>query len=307
MKNKANFTVVGVFVLLSFLLMVGIAFWLSSTGKNKHYYSYVVYVDEPVTGLAENSVVRFNGVPVGFVDKISLDQHNPLLVVLHLKVESQAPVTTTTYASLHMWGITGTLELGLTATKKGGRKLEPTASISTPSIPFRASLFVQLSSVVPTISKNLLQMTASVNALLNEKNRRSISESLANINQFTKTLSASSKTLNASIKNLNKTLIASAKASESLPSTMKQLNVLLTAANKTANDLQAASKSVGSTAKDGSVVMRNFSQQMMPSMQQSIMQLNRVMANIRRLTAKLNRNPSVLVRGQQPKQPGPGE
>ena len=160
---------------------------------------------------------------------------------------------------------------------------------------------------MPTISKNLLQMTTEVNALLNKKNRRAISESLANINKFTYTLSASSQTLNASIKNLNKTLTASAKASESLPATMNQLDVLLTAANKTAKDLQAASKSVGSTAKDGSVVMRHFSQQMMPSMQQSIMQLNRIMANIRRLTAKLNRNPSVLVRGQQPKQPGPGE
>src|SRR3989338_738914 len=107
MQGKVNYTVVGVFVVVLTAVLLMTVIWLSTIGHGKLYRTYWVYVHEDVTGLNEESLVRFNGVKVGYVESITLDQQNSKLVKIVLRVEPDVVITTGTYAMLNVQGLTG--------------------------------------------------------------------------------------------------------------------------------------------------------------------------------------------------------
>src|SRR3989442_1102983 len=74
-------------------------FWLSAGGIGyKSYKTYQVFMEESVAGITENGPVRYNGVEVGFIDKVELNLKNPQEVILTLRIDSKVPITTATQA-----------------------------------------------------------------------------------------------------------------------------------------------------------------------------------------------------------------
>ena len=78
-------------VLAGCLLAGGL--WLSVGFDRKAYDLYTVYVPEPVSGLGDDSIVKYNGVKVGVVSKIELNQFDPQQVRLELKIEEGTHIT----------------------------------------------------------------------------------------------------------------------------------------------------------------------------------------------------------------------
>jgi phospholipid/cholesterol/gamma-HCH transport system substrate-binding protein len=68
---------------------------------------YRIYFNESVSGLALGDPVKFHGVEVGNVDKLTLDPDDPRRVQVDVKLRKETPVKTDTKASLELKGITG--------------------------------------------------------------------------------------------------------------------------------------------------------------------------------------------------------
>lgn len=115
MEAKTNYTIVGLTVVILTAALLASALWLSVGFDQKKYKIYAVYIHEAVSGLSEDSPVKYNGVPVGSVAKIELSQIDPQQVKILLNIEEGTPITTSTTATLISQGITGTTYVGLSA------------------------------------------------------------------------------------------------------------------------------------------------------------------------------------------------
>ncbi len=307
METKVNYTVVGLLVILLGAALIFLGFWLTTFKQGKEYGVYAAYVKEDVTGLSDQSVVRFNGVPVGYVQVIEIDPKDPQLVRLTLKIEKGTPITTSTTATLYPQGITGLVYVGLKAGSAGAPLLKAKRGQKHPVILSKPSILTQLSTVLPEVATNLKILSHSINDVFDEGNRQSIRNILKNTDQFTKTLSDNSQNLDSSMKSLRVALNNSAKASRELPQVMRELNSTLQSVNRISHQVDLASRSMTKTMKSGQVLVQNLSDQVMPNTEQLMAQLQSLTINLQAVATELRRNPSILVRGKQQQALGPGE
>jgi len=293
MRSKVNYTTVGFFVvLLTTVLVIG-SLWLAHQGNTKVYNKYLVYMDENVAGLSEQAPVKYNGVTVGYVDKISLNKANPQQVVLTLEIEQGTPITTATTATLLPQGITGITYIGLKASAASAPPLKAKANEAYPVIPSSPSLLVQLDSAIRDMTTNFKSLSENVHKVFNDKNTEAIAKSLANISKFTTTLSDNSD-------RINKSLATTQKLIQNTEVASKQFNSTLT-------KVSHASDEVSTTMKTSRVLINNLSQQTLPGIYDLIDQMQNVANNLQKATSEIKQNPSILIRGKVPPKAGPGE
>jgi len=307
MQGKVNYTVVGIFVVVLTTILFITIFWLSTMGHGKFYRSYLVYVHEDVTGLSVESPVRFNGVKIGYVQSMRLDKKNPKLVKIMLRIEPGVPITTSTYAMLNAQGVTGVVYVNLKAATETSAPLIALAGQSFPVIPSRPSLLMQLSTVLPEVATDVQQLSASVAEVLDAQNRLSIKTSLKNIATVTQTLADNSADFSQTMQSLDNALENISTASEHLPLTVTQLNKTLASVDTLSTEMTKTSQTIDSTMQSGQQVIHNFSDQVLPSAQQTLSNLASVTHSVNLLTDELQRDPSMLLRGRSPQPLGPGE
>src|SRR3990167_2541941 len=300
MDSKVNYTVVGVFVVVLTSIFIVMAFWLGSYSHSKTYKTYVVLVQENVTGLNADSAVRFNGVKVGYVESIQLDPNNSRLVRLLLNIESDAKITTSTYAILNEQGITGVIYVNLKSETEMAPLLQVISGEKYPVIPSKPSFLMQLSEVLPEMTKDIQNLSSSIAEVMNKKNRAAFSQSLRNMSDFTKTLAINSENLTETLDSLRESLTNIATASKNIPELVNQINSTLSSVTQTSN-------AITNTMQTGNSILRSFANQVMPNTEQTLSNLNAATINMNQLMSELQRDPSMLVRGREPKQPGPGE
>ena len=121
MESRANYAAIGLFVLVMIMTGLGFLYWLTNAGeKARQAYIRVVF-SEAVTGLNTGSAVLFNGIKVGEVADLSLDEQDPNTVIAFIRVDRTKPIRTDTRATLSYQGLTGVSNLQL----EGGSRNAP--------------------------------------------------------------------------------------------------------------------------------------------------------------------------------------
>lgn len=293
MDTKTNYIIVGLFVMTLFTVMVAGFVWLSGFTHQQKYQTYLVYARDGVSGLTLDSPVQFNGVRVGSVSKIGIDENNPQLVKLYLSIETKVPITESTVATLVPQGITGLVYVGLKAESPNAALLKIVKGEPYPVIPFEKPLLTQITEVLPELTKNMGDIAEKFTKAFSPQNLSNITQTLDHLNAITANVDKQSNDIRSSIVSLNTVLKNGAAASA-------HFNGTLIAAEQAAQQLNKTSAQIR-------FQVNNLSQQLMPSVQELISQLNDTTGNVKNLSEELNRNPAILVRGKQPPAPGPGE
>src|SRR4051812_37884379 len=87
LEKDAHYFIVGVFVTLGFLALVGFCIWLISPHEDHKLAHYTVYFnDTSVSGLNEGSGVHYRGVAVGKVEKMHLSHDRTDLIKVDIAV-----------------------------------------------------------------------------------------------------------------------------------------------------------------------------------------------------------------------------
>jgi phospholipid/cholesterol/gamma-HCH transport system substrate-binding protein len=86
METKANYVAVGAFVLVCVLGAVVALLWLAGAQYREEYAYYQTFFSGSVTGLGDGTVVRYNGIQVGRVSKLTFDPVDPKRVVVTLEI-----------------------------------------------------------------------------------------------------------------------------------------------------------------------------------------------------------------------------
>ncbi len=272
MEPRVNYTVVGLFVIVLAATIIFTVIWLSSGLTGKSYTIYKVYMNESVTGLSVNAPVKYNGVDVGFVKDMKLNHDNPQQVELLLNIEEKTPITKSTTAILTTQGLTGVAYIDLQVRGTDTTPLEAPPGHKYPVIKSAPSLFFRLDKALSDLMANFNSLSYSLNEVLDKENRLAFKHILANVDKLTYDLSGDTKQLDTILKNT-----------------------------------ATASKKFPGLIQNGQNVTQGLSRQTIPKMNQILNGVENITNNLSDTSRSVKENPSILLRGQEPRPPGPGE
>ena len=271
-ETNIRYTAVGAFVIIFVLAIVFSVIWLSSGFSFNHYKIYKVYMQESVSGLNVQSPVEYNGVDVGSVRSIELDQKNPQLVELLLDIKDTTPITVGTVATLQTRGVTGITFMALKDKSDNLTPLMVHKGDKYPIIKTAPSLFTRLDTALNKLTDNLHDVSVAIQKLLDKQNLKSIKETLINLRRVSHTLAINDKKMTKILTNMSK-------ASEELAPMM--------------------------TSTTGT--MRMLQMQTLPATYQVMENMNKITRSFSELASELQQNPSVLIRGIDRQSTGPGD
>src|SRR5215468_7415670 len=182
METRANYVLIGAFTLAVIAAAFGFVLWFQSLHTTKLRSPLRVVFEGPASGLRNGGSVNFNGIRIGEVISVKLD--NTRRVVALAMVENKAPIRRDTVVGLEFQGLTGVAAISL----KGGEEAAPPVPLDEDGVP------------VLTADPNALQdVTEAIRATLQNVNRlvadnqQSIKNSLHNLETFTGALARNSE------------------------------------------------------------------------------------------------------------------
>ncbi len=285
MNTKAHYTIVGLMVVILGAAIIAAVVWLSVGWDRPVYNTFLVYMDQSVSGLNIEAPVRYNGVTVGYVKAMDLNPKNAQEVVVTLQIKEGAPITTSTIATLTSQGITGIAYIDLSAKTPNAPLLKTRAYPPYPVIPAEPSLMVQLSSLVKDASVQFHGVSESVQTVLDAQNAANIKQILVNLSSLTQSLAANQAQLNSIIQSSAQTMQNTAVASQQFPELIKNLNQSAISLNQAAGLARAG---------------------MIPAVS-LLNHLDAISGNVEVFSEELKDNPAILVRGKAEGPLGPGE
>jgi len=311
MENKSHALAAGTFVLLMTALLIAAAVWLTRDTRAMREFELAGPIN--VTGLQPQANVRFRGVAVGKVIAIGLDPQTPGQVLVRVAVDDQAPITTSTFASLGVQGVTGLAFIALDDPSPTSAAL-PTTAEQAGRIPLRAGLMSKLTDQGERLLGQLEQSTQRFNQLLAPQNQQTLMAAVDQLGQAAAELQ-----------------LLSAQARQTWPA-------LAQSGQETLDNLKATSVRVGTSADEARASARAFrlvTERMfapggtldkldsganilvatgqtlrvntLPRVNQALLDAARTTQNMGDLTQTLTDTPQALLLGKPATPPGPGE
>ena len=181
METRANFVLIGIFTLAVIAAAFGFVLWFQNLHTTKARSPLRIVFEGPAAGLRNGGSVNFNGIRVGEVMSVKLD--NPRRVVALAMVENNAPIRKDTLVGLEFQGLTGVAAISL----KGGAEAAPPVPLDKDGIPVLTADPDALQDVTEAIRATL----RNINRVVAE-NQQSVTNSLHNVEAFTATLARNS-------------------------------------------------------------------------------------------------------------------
>ncbi len=185
METRANYIMVGFFVLLLAFGLLGFVLWLAKFQFEEEFARYDIVFESTVTGLKEGSAVRYSGVRVGEVISVDLDPDRPTAIRVTIEVQKRTPVRSDSLATLELEGLTGGRYVELSGGSPTARPLEPPPGRKVAEIPAGASSFEQVLEGAPEMLENVNILLLRAQALLNENNLKNIEQLITNLTAVT--------------------------------------------------------------------------------------------------------------------------
>ena len=304
METKANYVLIGAFTLVVGVFGLLFALWAANYSSEKEWQNYRVIFNEPVTGLAEGSNVRYNGITVGTIDSLSLAPQDPRRVIAVVRLEADAPVKTDTTAKLSQDGLTGPPFIQLTGGSPNAPRLVATREDILPVIRTEPS-------ALQNIADTANRLVARMDEVLSQENVQRIADTLENIESMTGALGDQREDLRLLVINareaseqLKTTLVTTNGTIERLDQNLvRELPGLVAKLDRTLTQLESASNNTNALIAENRAPLASFTQGGLQQVGPTLTELRALMRDLRRVASRLDGNPAGYVLGrQQPKE-----
>src|SRR6266516_2639353 len=182
METRANYVLIVSFTLAVIADAFGFVLLYQSMHKNKQRSPLRVVFEGPASGLRNGGSVNFNGIRIGEVVRVKLD--NPRRVVALAMVENNAPIRKDTLVGLEFQGLTGVAAISL----KGGAEAAPSVPLDEDGVPVLTADPNSLQDVTEAIRGTLQNINRVV-----ADNQEAVKNSLRNLETFTLALARNSE------------------------------------------------------------------------------------------------------------------
>ncbi len=178
METKANYVLIGAFTVLTVIFLLLFTLWATNFSSSRDWTKYRVVFSEPVTGLTEGGSVQYNGLGVGTVESLALNEHDARQVIAIIKLKSNTPVTVETRAKLSQQGITGVPFILLSG---GSPSATPLLKPTDGSLPTIRTAPSALQNIADTANR----LVARLDLLISDENIKRITTTLDNLDKAT--------------------------------------------------------------------------------------------------------------------------
>jgi len=305
MEREANYAAVGAFVLVVLLVAALFVYWYSDTREHKSFQRYEIYFDGSVSGLERGAAVRYLGVHVGRVQRLSIDPRDPGRVQVLVDIDSSTPISDKTLAELQLQGVTGLLYIDLQEIRS--LPLPPLVpKIEYPVIRSARSRFDLFLARLPDVLASAGEVVDRAARALSDQNIVSITRALSNIDKASEGLPQTLREVNTLVGELRGATIdlaASAKGARQVvdqagPEVVSSLQRVHAIADNLANATDQIEKLIGDNRQD----LRSFTRDGLPELERLLREGRAAAQELRELSSSLRENPSQLL--YQPKQVG---
>ena len=191
MERNANYALVGFASLVLFVGLAAFVLWLAQVRFARDYDLYDIVFDGPVRGISQGGEVHFNGIKVGEITRIDLSKTNASQVIARIKITSDVPIRTDSFATLEPQGVTGVNYVQITA----GTPARPFLKEATPhgQVPVIRSQKSTLSDLLEgggAILQRGIEALDRVNRLLSDDNLKQVGGMIDDVHSVTSELKA---------------------------------------------------------------------------------------------------------------------
>ncbi len=294
-KSRLTAFLAGGVVLIALFISVPLGFKL--THRQKAYVCY--FQGESVSGLEEGATIKFRGIPIGKVERISYEPRNLDRVKVDFRVRHDFPLKSDMYVQTGMMGITGLKYVEISGGTDSAQILPPGSQIES-----RPSLMA-------TITGKTDVIIAKVELLLNHLNAITDPDSLASLRRILDNVAdISAKTerfiddVAPEVRGMAKTANRSMQKIDGIAGDVKVLTGNLNQ-NIDARRMGAILGSIDSTSRS----LKKLSETLDLTIRQtqedfsiSVENLRETLINANELSKTLAENPSLLIRGDPQKE-----
>lgn len=291
----------GAFMLFCGVLICVFLGYVLKRYLSEQFDNYYTIFDQDVNGLFVDAKVKLNGISVGSVTSITINEQDLNQVVVAFKVTQGTPIKIGTRAGL-------TAGMNLTGEKQvilsGGSFNEPNVPEGG-LVPAAASMFDQITGQVGDIFGKVNPIIDGLSRVLAPENAESISRTLKNLEITTENLSHLTADIRKPLNTMSKSAVSlqkilaeveeaklAAKADANLTVLKEKLEAIDTKAMN--ENLTQAMESIKQlTQRLDQVVYKNQDQ-----VGDAVVELNAVLENLEEFTQKIKNNPSVLIHSE---------
>lgn len=309
METRADYVIVGSFVLALLVCLVVAVLWFARVQFNEQSTHYDVYFSGSVSGLIHGSTVRYNGIPIGRVSDIALDPQDPRRVRVTIEVGANTVIRDDAVASLEVAGLTGGAFIEISGGSPEAPPLERTGSERYPVIASRPSGLQQVVASVPEALQRLIDLSDRLSAVLDDRNRAAIAETLDNMRRVTAAAASHSGDVESTISD-------GAAAMRELRATLKTTNQTVDELRRmlaqggelqdAVRNMDHASRKLGDVAthmdamvQENRPALRDFTQRGLTQMQQLLADTRGLVAALTRISDVIEHDPSRLLYGDR--------
>jgi phospholipid/cholesterol/gamma-HCH transport system substrate-binding protein len=291
-----------IFVMVLLIAAVVGVIWHSRSVSR--YAIYQIRTGDPVSGLVIDAPIEFHGVEVGKVKSICL--LSPRSVSIVLNIDKNAPVTSASVATITSRGLatrgyTGYVYVSLDDVGVDAGPLSTPTGELYPVIRTAPSKVATLDTSIDQVKDNVQVITDLLQSLLDKKTILSLQQAVESLQQVTKALAGNTEKLNSIVANTEHA--------------SHRFEPLLDAANDTVSQLQKKIvpevheilTSLEPLLESSHDAVSALQMQILPEARKDLLDLDDLSSTLTGVATKINRDPSILIRGTAPPPRGPGE
>src|SRR6266850_2525070 len=307
METRAHYVAVGAFVLAVIFLAFVAVLWLGRSEFAQDTKRYYIYFRGSVAGLNKGSQVQYNGIPVGRVIDIRVDPHNLAQIQVTVEIDTSiVNIKSDAEAFLETNILNGIATVQIRGGTQEASDLVPRPGHKYAVITAGRSTLDEVKASLPELVADLKAVAHRLNDLLDEENRRAVSETLQNVRSITGALVEPSKEVADVVNNANKAVIELRSFFRNIEQSYvekgglkDQLSQTLGDADRLAKNLIDASRQIQLLIQENRPGIRDFTHNTLNQHGDLVTDLQRFVASMTRFASELERNPPKLLFGDR--------
>jgi phospholipid/cholesterol/gamma-HCH transport system substrate-binding protein len=304
MENRSHALTTGFFTITLLIAAILYGLWFNRDRVERT--PYVIATAQSIPGLNPQAPIRYRGLEVGRVGSIAFDPKVTGQIVVTLNINSDAPITTTTFASLGYQGVTGIAFISLDDDKVGSPRL-PSSADHPAQIPLRQGFFDQLEKRGKEILSQTEEVTNRLNELLSPEHQKVMLGAFADVSETAQKYRELPEKLQPTIDKLPALAEQTQKTLNSVTALANDVNHLTTSLQAPGGPIERITTQVERIGSSVDAVAGGIELDTLPQVNSLSDDTRASMRALRKTMNKINDRPQSLIFGAPGTPPGPGE
>lgn len=293
MEKKGPYFIVGIFVMLGLIGLIGFALWLAGSIDTKEYKRYTIHFSDPVNGLKEGASVQYRGVDVGKVTFVGLSKTKRNIIRVNIQIDPSVPVGAGTVAQLEVFGITGLVYISLSTDPTDDAVPKNIADEEYPVIEGRGTQLSKLLSDIPNITRKIADTSERVNRVFSDENLTRLDAAIANIENLSRDMNGLLSEQNIAV--ASDALKNTSVAMQNLSALGAQSQELVSKLSKTADNIDNAAAALGAMVHENSPHLSRFSKEGLRDIEATSKAARKMANSIRTTVDKIGEDPGQIL------------